>query len=537
MAVRKSQKAKNVHKATTIGYKVPKDPSFSLAMAMVLPFCSLARPGQLILALAFAIALLTQNSSSFQPLCSRRPHGTTGRLFSTLKEAPSAPNEIVPVEKTRSVKKAANSNDSSRPKIVLVAGFESFNRDLYYKASEGLDLELAVFADSDIRIPRPAADATERDKNPWRINPVFEEAVRSADAFVGSLIFDYDDAVAVQQLLPQVTGPCFIFESATELMKFNQVGKFSMMKADDAPSGPPPAVKAVLSKFGSGKEEDKLAGYLSLLKSGPDLLKYIPGEKAGDLRLWLEAYRFWNQGGKQNVRAMLQLIAGKCDATIEQQELPELMVTPDIGIVHPLRYNTFTGRDIAKTDAIAGESAMPDRFFGSSPATYLSWRLSKATKELAERENFHLAPDDAPKVAVLMYRKHVITEQKYIPDLIEMMEAQGVIPIPIFINGVEAHTIVRDLLTSEDEIEKVSQGQLQRDSTYQSAKAVSVDAIVNTVGFPLVGVSTVTRCRTQFFELVYLLTNKDLTHIFSRVLLVPWKLDEMWQWQSSYFLP
>ena len=48
-----------------------------------------------------------------------------------------------------------------------------------------------------------------------------------------------------------------------------------------------------------------------------------------------------------------------------------------------------------------------------------------------------------PTVAVLLYRKHVITEQMYIGQLISNMEEQGVRPIPIFINGIEAHTVVR----------------------------------------------------------------------------------------------
>jgi magnesium chelatase subunit H len=59
--------------------------------------------------------------------------------------------------------------------------------------------------------------------------------------------------------------------------------------------------------------------------------------------------------------------------------------------------------------------------------------------------------------------------------------------IPIFINGVEAHTIVRDLLTSQPEIDGVKKGSVVRDETYQTTKAVKVDAIVNTIGFPLVG--------------------------------------------------
>lgn len=50
------------------------------------------------------------------------------------------------------------------------------------------------------------------------------------------------------------------------------------MGAPGESKGPPPAVKKVLSLFGSGKEEDKMVGYLSFLKVGPKLLKFLPGE-------------------------------------------------------------------------------------------------------------------------------------------------------------------------------------------------------------------------------------------------------------------
>lgn len=49
------------------------------------------------------------------------------------------------------------------------------------------------------------------------------------------------------------------------------------MGGGGAPKGPPPAVKKVLSLFGSGREEDKMVGYLSFLKIGPKLLKFLPG--------------------------------------------------------------------------------------------------------------------------------------------------------------------------------------------------------------------------------------------------------------------
>ena len=43
----------------------------------------------------------------------------------------------------------------------------------------------------------------------------------------------------------------------------------------------------------------------------------------------------------------------------------------------------------------------------------------------------------------LQFRKHVITEQGYIPQLVRCFEEEGVVPVPIFINGIEAHTVVR----------------------------------------------------------------------------------------------
>ena len=44
--------------------------------------------------------------------------------------------------------------------------------------------------------------------------------------------------------------------------------------------GPPPAVKKVLGMFGSGREEDRMVGYLSFLKIGPKLLRFLPGKQA-----------------------------------------------------------------------------------------------------------------------------------------------------------------------------------------------------------------------------------------------------------------
>ena len=46
--------------------------------------------------------------------------------------------------------------------------------------------------------------------------------------------------------------------------------------------GPPPAVKKLLGLFGSQREEDRMVGYLSFLKLGPKLLKFLPGKFCRD---------------------------------------------------------------------------------------------------------------------------------------------------------------------------------------------------------------------------------------------------------------
>lgn len=117
-----------------------------------------------------------------------------------------------------------NNNKKKRFKIVLVAGFESFNRGLYQGLNDVLDnnnndVEVTVFADSDIRLPNKKS----LDPNDVGLNPIFARAVQEADSFIGSLIFDYDDVLAVKEVLPAVKGPrvsgcdcCCTFQTLTQ---------------------------------------------------------------------------------------------------------------------------------------------------------------------------------------------------------------------------------------------------------------------------------------------------------------------------------
>ncbi|MEA5508654.1 magnesium chelatase subunit H [Crocosphaera sp. UHCC 0190] len=319
------------------------------------------------------------------------------------------------------------------PRIVVITGFESFNIDLYRQAaqlaqSRCQDLDIQIFSD------RSLSQEPE----------IIENALKDADVFFASLIFDYDQVIWLRERAKNIPIR-LVFESALELISLTQLGKFVI---GDKPKGMPKPIQFILSKFSSGKEEDKLVGYLSFLKIGPKLLKFIPAKKVQDLRNWLIIYGYWNAGGTENFAAMCWTIADKY-LGLQVGEIPEPIETPNMGLLHP-EY---------------------DGYF-SSPRDYLNWY-----KQQKSLEN--------PLVAILLYRKHVITKQPYIPQLIHFFEDQGLTPVPIFINGVEGHVIVRDWLTTTYETQQRNLGNIEIRSL--SKDAIEVDAIVSTIGFPLVG--------------------------------------------------
>ncbi|KAG1670953.1 hypothetical protein FOA52_011388 [Chlamydomonas sp. UWO 241] len=332
-------------------------------------------------------------------------------------------------------------------KIVLMTGFESFNGDLYKRAAELLrarapGVVLKVFSDRDI--------VNQREK--------VEAAMAGADVFFGSLLFDFDQVEWLKARLSAIPVR-IIFESALELMSCTQIGSFNMTpQPGGGKQGPPPVVQKVLSLFGSKREEDKLVGYLSFLKIGPKLLKFVPGKKAADLKHWLTVYGYWNQGGLSNVVSMFLYLLDAYNLVPELPPPAPLIETPALGCLHP-EYKGGKG-------------------YFETPAQYMAWYNREGP----------LRNTGAPVAAVLLYRKHVITEQPYIAQLVEQMESEGVIPIPIFINGVEAHTVVRDLLTTTYEQANIAAGRREGVSpTLRSRDAATVDVVVSTIGFPLVG--------------------------------------------------
>ncbi|MFM7365213.1 MAG: magnesium chelatase subunit H [Cuspidothrix sp.] len=365
-------------------------------------------------------------------------------------------------------------------RIVLIAGFESFNGQLYRKAallasSRCPELDVRVFSDRNITT------------NPDEV----QASLQGADVFFGSLIFDYDQVLWLREHIASIPIR-LIFESALELMSLTKVGAFSI---GDKPTGMPKPVKFILDKFSNGKEEDKLAGYISFLKIGPKLLKFVPVQKVQDLRNWLIIYGYWNAGGTENVAALFWTLAEKY-LNLKVGDIPAPIETPNMGLLHPDYQGYFT-----------------------SPKDYLKWYVGRVSHLGTNKGGQDVHSITKPVIGILLYRKHVITKQNYIPQLIKKFENSGLIPLPIFINGVEGHVAVRDWMTTEYETQQRKQGNIETPSL--ASEAVKVDAIISTIGFPLVGGPAGSMEAGRQIEVAKrILTAKNIPYIVAAPLLI-----------------
>lgn len=321
--------------------------------------------------------------------------------------------------------------------IVLICGFETFNLSTY-KAAANAVVNLGINATiiTDVDLSKRGANVT--------------SALRKADVVFCSLIFDYDQVEWLTSQLP-TNASIFVFESALELMSCTRVGSFSMQNSSGKSSGMPDSIRFILRKLGLvGREEDKLAGYLALLKNAPRLLSLVPGRKARDLKDWLTVYSYWNAGGTNNVISMLNYITKDVLRRDVVTEIAPVVQIPNVGLLHPSCNGFF-----------------------EHPRMYMDWY----NETFPERKSW-------PVVAVLLYRKHVVSGLRYIPKLISWFEDAHLIPLPVFITGVEAHIIARDYLTSEFKDEARKRGDRVYGS-FRRGKIASVDAVVSTIGYVL----------------------------------------------------
>ena len=206
-----------------------------------------------------------------------------------------------------------------------------------------------------------------------------------------------------------------------------------------------------------------------------------------DLRNWLIIYGYWNAGGSDNVASMFWMLGEKY-LGLKVGDIPPPVETPNMGLLHP-EYQGYFESPRQYIDWLATDG-LSVRGNGLGGVTDVTDGLSVGGKGLGKQVVMGEKRGDKPArelplVGILLYRKHVVTKQPYIAQLIRYFEEAGLIPLPIFINGVEGHVAVRDWMTTAYEQQQRQLGKVEIQSL--SSDAVKVDAIVSTIGFPLVG--------------------------------------------------
>lgn len=131
----------------------------------------------------------------------------------------------------------------------------------------------------------------------------------------------------------------------------------------------------------------------------------------------LEIYSYWNQGGSENVLSMFLLLGDRYLLPPGIAPAPgEVRETPALGLFHPLAGRYFA----TPREYMAWYEGEQRRDAASQSA---EGAVSAGTRAAAEAGPRGFAPPGSPRVAVLLYRKHVVTRQGYISQMIRWDDA------------------------------------------------------------------------------------------------------------------
>lgn len=263
-------------------------------------------------------------------------------------------------------------------------------------------------------------------------DPALADAIRQADVLFITLINMREQAEWLKAQIDQAgVATVFAFESMPEVMALTRVGEYRVQNSGRA-SMPKP-MQAVLRLMTRGREEDTLYAYTKLSKLTAKLLPLMP-PKLKDFRTWLSVNIYWNQPDVYNLTQMVRLILRDCLG--QNLDVAPVRMIPMMGCFHPAT----------------------DEFF-PNPDAYLKWY-----RKFRNQKKRSTLPPDAPLVALLAFRKHIVQRQQYVADLIEALEAQGMAVLPIVVSGIEMHVAVREWVARH-----------------------KVDLMINTMGFPIIG--------------------------------------------------
>ncbi|MTJ17287.1 MULTISPECIES: magnesium chelatase subunit H [unclassified Dolichospermum] len=274
----------------------------------------------------------------------------------------------------------------------------------------------------------------------------FQRDIASANIFIASLIFIEDLAqkvVAAVEPHRDNLDVSVVFPSMPEVMRLNKMGSFSLAQLGQS--------KSVIANFMKKRKEKSGAGFqdgmLKLLRTLPQVLKFLPMEKAQDARNFMLSFQYWLGGSAENLENFLLMLADKYvlkgvekeSFAAAKYEAP--VVYPDMGIWHPLAPTMF--EDVRE---------------------YLNWY--SARKDISS----NLKDPLAPCVGLVLQRTHLVTgDDAHYVAIVQELESLGAKVLPVFAGGLDFSKPIEAYF-----YEPVTKLQL-------------VDAVVSLTGFALVG--------------------------------------------------
>ncbi|TAE59073.1 MAG: magnesium chelatase subunit H [Nostocales cyanobacterium] len=274
----------------------------------------------------------------------------------------------------------------------------------------------------------------------------FKRDIASANIFIASLIFIEDLA---QKLVAAVEphrdnfDVAVVFPSMPEVMRLNKMGSFSLAQLGQS--------KSVIANFMKKRKEKSGAGFqdgmLKLLRTLPQVLKFLPMEKAQDARNFMLSFQYWLGGSAENLENFLLMLAdkyvlkGEDKQKLAAAEYEAPVVYPDMGIWHPLAPNMF--EDIRE---------------------YLNWYSVR--RDISR----NLKDPLAPCVGLVLQRTHLVTgDDAHYVAIVQELESLGAKVLPVFAGGLDFSKPV-DAYFYEP-----------------TTRLPLVDAVVSLTGFALVG--------------------------------------------------
>ncbi|MUG92941.1 magnesium chelatase subunit H [Scytonema sp. UIC 10036] len=286
----------------------------------------------------------------------------------------------------------------------------------------------------------------------------FKKDIATANIFIASLIFIEDLA---QKLVTAVEpyrdrlDVAVVFPSMPEVMRLNKMGTFSLAQLGQSKSAIAQFMRKRKEKSGAGFQD----GMLKLLRTLPQVLKFLPMDKAQDARNFMLSFQYWLGGSPDNLENFLLMLADKYvlkgveTSNNKSVQYQPPVVYPDMGIWHPLATTMY--EDVRE---------------------YLNWYSSRPD----------ISPDLkdplAPCIGLVLQRTHLVTgDDAHYVAMVQELEAMGARVVPVFAGGLDFSKPVEAFFYDK------GTGDWGSGNGKSPSPHPLVDAVVSLTGFALVG--------------------------------------------------